>query len=190
MNWAPATETIEQVALGLGRAAASFMRQLPAPSKDGEVLVIEVDGKCPPTAREEGSPSYFCSAPRDKCGGQTKRQLLQYARRDAMDIEGLGEKMVDQLVDAGLVAGVPDLYRLTAEQLLGLERMGKKSAQNLLEGLAASKDRGLTRVLSGLGVPMVARSLSDRLDSEVQGAHEVKELPGLPGVGSVRWLRR
>ena len=56
-----------------------------------------------------------------------------------MDIEGLGDKIIDQLVDSGLVTGIPDLYRLTLEQLTELERMGKKSAQNLLDGLASQQ---------------------------------------------------
>jgi DNA ligase (NAD+) len=80
-----------------------------------------------------------------------------------MDIEGLGKKLVDQLVDVELVKTLPDLYHLTKEQLLGLERMGELSAQNLLDGVAASKDRGLTRVLAGIGVPMVADSMADEL---------------------------
>src|SRR5437879_2763082 len=76
----------------------------------------------------------YCSASREKCQGQAKRQVLQFARRDAMDIEGLGKALVDQLIDGGLVKELPDIYRLTKEQLLGLERMGEKSAQNLLDG--------------------------------------------------------
>jgi DNA ligase (NAD+) len=119
-----------------------------------------------PTVRQEGSPFVYCSAPRDKCQGQAKRQVLQFARRDAMDIEGLGKAMVDQLVDQGLLKELPDLYRLTKEQLLGLERMGEKSAQNLLDGIAASKDRGLGRLLAGLGIPMVADSMADLLAQE------------------------
>jgi DNA ligase (NAD+) len=83
-----------------------------------------------------------------------------------MDIEGLGKAMVDQLVDQGLLKELPDLYRLTKEQLLGLERMGEKSAQNLLDGIAASKDRGLGRLLAGLGIPMVADSMADLLAQE------------------------
>ena len=89
--------------------------------------------------------------------------MLQFARRDAMDIEGLGEALVDQLVDAGLVKELPDLYRLTKEQLLDLERMGEKSAQNLLDGIEASKGRGLSRLLAGLGIPHVGDSMADLL---------------------------
>ena len=80
-----------------------------------------------------------------------------------MDIEGLGEEMAKQLVDAGLVKAVTDLYRLTEEQLLTLERMGKKSAQNLLDGIAASKARGLARLLAGLSIYGVGESMADLL---------------------------
>ena len=100
---------------------------------------------------------------RDKCQGQAKRQVLQFARRDAMDIEGLGKSLVNQLVDGGLVKELPDIYRLTAEQLLELERMGEKSAENLLDGIEASKSRGLSRFLAGMGIPMVADSMADEL---------------------------
>jgi DNA ligase (NAD+) len=116
-----------------------------------------------PTKRDADSPFVYCSAPRDKCQGQAKRQVLQFARRDAMDIEGLGKSLVDQLVDGGLVKELPDIYRLTKEQLLSLERMGEKSAQNLLDGIEGSKDRGLSRLLAGLGIPMVADSMADEL---------------------------
>jgi DNA ligase (NAD+) len=69
-----------------------------------------------------------------------------------MDIEGLGDKLVEQLVDSGLVRSYGDLYRLTLEQLVDLERMGRKSSENLLAGIAASKDRGLARLLAALSI--------------------------------------
>jgi DNA ligase (NAD+) len=83
-----------------------------------------------------------------------------------MDIEGLGEEIVKQLVQSGLVKSVAGLYRLTEEQLLTLERMGKKSAQNLLAGIAASKTRGLTRLLASLSIPMVGESMAELLTQE------------------------
>jgi DNA ligase (NAD+) len=83
-----------------------------------------------------------------------------------MDVEGLGKKLVDQLIDSDLVKTLPDLYRLEKSQLLALERMGDLSAQNLLDGVAASKDRGLARVLAGISVPMVADSMADILAQE------------------------
>jgi DNA ligase (NAD+) len=147
-----------------------------------------------PTVRANGSPFVYCSAPRDKCQGQVKRQVLQFARRDAMDIEGLGKVLVDQLVDQGLVKELPDVYRLTKEQLLGLERMGEKSAQNLLDGIAASKERGLGRLLAGLGIPMVADSMADELAQAFSDIDSLKDateerLAQVEGIGPERARR-
>ena len=84
-----------------------------------------------------------------------------------MDIEGLGEEMINQLVDAGPGAqSMPDLYRLKLDQLLELERMGEKSSQNLLDGIEASKQRGLARLLAGLAIPHVGEAVADLLAKE------------------------
>ena len=136
--------------------------------------------ECPvcgsPVHRDEGSPFYYCTAPRGKCAGQLKRQLLQFARRTAMDISGLGEAIADELLAAELVESLPDLYRLTKDDLLkarppvepkkGAKKSSGKWADNLLEGIAASKDRGLSRLLAGLSIPMVADSMADILAQE------------------------
>lgn len=139
-------------------------------ARTGNEIAFEFPEQCPvcgaPTRRDAGSPFVYCTAPRGKCGGQVKRQLKQFARREAMDIEGIGDKLIDQLVDSGLVQSLPDIYHLEESQLLSLERMGKKSAQNILAGIAASKDRGLTRVLAGVGIPQVADSMADILAQE------------------------
>jgi DNA ligase (NAD+) len=139
-------------------------------ARTGGEQVFHFPKKCPicgaPTKHEEDSPFVVCTNDRDACGGQLKRQLLQFARRSAMDIEGLGKVLVDQIVDKGLVKGLPDLYRLTTDQLEELERMGEKSAQNLIEQIEASKSRGLARLLSGLGIEMVADSMADQLAKE------------------------
>lgn len=139
-------------------------------ARTGAEKPIEPPTECPvcgaPTRIEAGSPWPFCTAPRGSCGGQIKRQVRQFARRDAMDIEGFGEKLIDQIVDSGLIDTLPDVYRLTADQLTGLERMGKKSAQNLVEAIDASKDRGLAKLLAGISVPMVADSIAEILAQE------------------------
>ena len=131
---------------------------------------FEFPANCPicgaPTHRDPGSPFVYCTAPRGTCSGQIKRQIKQFARREAMDIEGLGEKLIDQLVDAGFVTQLPDLYTLEESQLLSLERMGKRSAKNLLENIAASKNRGLTRILAGISIPHVAENMADILAQE------------------------
>ncbi|MES2310130.1 MAG: NAD-dependent DNA ligase LigA [Verrucomicrobiota bacterium] len=91
-----------------------------------------------------------CVSP--QCDAQLKRKLLHFAHRNAMDIEGLGESLVEQLVTQKLVRDLPDLYQLTEEQLTNLERMGKKSAQNLLKALEKSKNRDFWRLVFGLGI--------------------------------------
>ena len=81
-----------------------------------------------------------------------KERIRYFASRNAMDIEGLGDKLVDQLVAQGLVTDYGDLYHLREEQLAALERMGKKSAANLVQSIADSKQRGLARLLNALSI--------------------------------------
>jgi DNA ligase (NAD+) len=107
-----------------------------------------------------------------------------------MDIEGLGEKIIEQLVDAKLVSCIPDLYRLNLDQLVALERMGKKSAQNLLEGLEASKQRGLSRLLAGLAIQHVGDSVADLLANEFGDIDalmnaSVDQLNAINGIGPI-----
>lgn len=100
--------------------------------------------------RPEGEAVRRCSNVR--CPAQVKESLLHFSSRKAMKIEGLGEALVDQLVDQGLVKDPADLYRLTLEDLVNLERMGQKSAQNLLKQIEQSKTNELARVIFGLGI--------------------------------------
>jgi DNA ligase (NAD+) len=86
------------------------------------------------------------------CAAQRKESLKHFAARRAMDIQGLGDKLIDQLVDAGLVKDAADLFRLEECALLGLERMGEKSARKLLESLERSKETTLARFLFALGI--------------------------------------
>ena len=113
--------------------------------------------------REEGEAAYRCIG--IACPAKLKESLTFFASRGAMDIEGLGEKLVEQLVDRGLVQDVADLYSLKKEQLTGLERMADKSAQNLLNALERSKKSTLARCLTALGIRHVgeatARLLAD-----------------------------
>lgn len=107
--------------------------------------------------REEGEADYRCTGGLF-CGAQRKQAILHFAQRRAMDVEGLGEKLVDQMVEAGVVKTLPDLYRLGLANLVALERMGEKSAQNLLAGLEQSKNTTLPRFLFGLGIRHVGES--------------------------------
>ncbi len=124
------------------------------------------------------------------CPAQRKQSLLHFASRRALDIEGLGDKLVDQLVDAGLVRTPADLYRLDAAQLAGLERMAEKSAANVVAAIARSRTTTLDRFVYGLGIRQVgettARDLArhfGRLDALMAATAE--ELQQVPDVGPV-----
>lgn len=97
------------------------------------------------------------------CAAQRKQALLHFAQRRAMDIEGLGDKIVDQLVDSGLVRTLPDLYRLGVLKLAALERMAEKSAANLLQSIEDSKQTTLARFLFGLGIRHVGEATAKDL---------------------------
>jgi DNA ligase (NAD+) len=162
-------------------------------ARSGNERVFHFPKKCPvcggPVEREEGSAHYRCTNP--SCPAQLKERLRFFAHRNAMDVEGLGTALVDQLVDSGLVRSIPDVYRLKLDQLLELERMGKKSAQNLLEGVADSKGRGLMRVLTGLGILHVGEHVAELLATEFGSMDElmnasVDRLTRVPGIGPER----
>ncbi len=106
--------------------------------------------------REEGEAAYRCSG--ISCPAQLKESLKFFGSRNAMDIEGLGDKLIEQLVERGLVRDAADLYSLTEEQLAGLERMAEKSAQNLRAALERSKDATLPRVITALGIRHVGEA--------------------------------
>jgi len=112
--------------------------------------------------RDKGSLEHRCTGGL-VCAAQRKQALLHFAGRRAMDVEGLGDKLVDQLVDGGLVRTLPELYRLGFSHLAQLERMGEKSAQKLLEKLESSKSTSLARFLFSLGIRHVGETTAKDL---------------------------
>ena len=112
-------------------------------------------------SRAEGEAIWRCT--NLACPAQLKERLLHFGSRRAMDIEHLGEMVVSQLVDRGMVHDFADLYGLTVEELANLERLAKKSAQNLVDAIEASKARGLARLLNGLGIRMVGERAAQLL---------------------------
>jgi len=113
------------------------------------------------TGKDEGMVAVRCLNP--LCPAQVAGRLEHWAKRDAMDIEGLGPAVVEQLLKAGLVKDVADLYKLTLMDVQGLERHGEKSASNLIEGIAATLQRPLGRLLYALGIPGVGERSADAL---------------------------
>jgi DNA ligase (NAD+) len=122
------------------------------------------------------------------CPALLREGLIHFVSRDAMNIDGLGQAVVTSLVDSGLVADAADLYTLTAEQVLNLERMGPKSAQNLIEAIATSKQAGLARLLFGLGIRFVGAKAAATLarhfgDIELVAKASADELTALDEIG-------
>ena len=117
--------------------------------------------------REEGESASRCI--NSDCPARLRETLLHFAARGVMDIDGMGDALVDQMLARGLVHSIADIYQLTEEKLLELERMGKKSASKIIENIGASRSRPLARVLNGLGIPFVgertAQLLSDHFGS-------------------------
>lgn len=113
--------------------------------------------RCPecdtPVVRPEGDAITRC--PNSACPARVRGQVEHWASRNALDIVGLGESLVEQLTRAGLVVSVADLYRLEVPDLMALERMGKKSSSNVVEAISQSKQQPWHRVLFGLGIPLV-----------------------------------
>jgi len=152
-----------------------------------------VQGKCPicasPIAKEEGEADWRCTGG-ITCPAQCKQAFLHFASRRAVEIEGLGDKVVDQLVDAGIVRTLPELYKLGFAKLNELERMGEKSARNLLEAIERSKSTTLPRFLFGLGIRHVGEGTSKALarhfgDIDKLMDASVEQLMEIPDVGPI-----
>ncbi len=160
--------------------------------RDGGETPFVFPARCPvcnqTLEREEGEVVIRCV--NEHCPALRKRQILHFASRAAMDIEGLGRALVDQLVDRGLVADVADLFGLSADVLARCDRMAEKSAANLIEALAGARTRSLDRLLFGLGIRHVgvhaARILAQAYPS-IQALSEAteEELAELPEIGPV-----
>ena len=115
--------------------------------------------------------------PNPKCPAAVKQSILHFTRRFAMDIDHLGEFLIDQLVDGGWVADVADLYDLTLDRLMSLERMGQKSAENVVQSIAASKRRSLDRLITGVGIELIGQVASRQLASVAGSLRQLLSWP-------------
>jgi DNA ligase (NAD+) len=142
-----------------------YVVQVLMDKRTGEERHFTMPERCPVCAaevfREEGEAAYRCIG--ISCPAKLKESLKFFGSRAAMDIEGLGEKLIDQLVERGLVKDLADLYHLDQRQLAGLDRMAQKSAQNLLNALERSKDSSLPRFLTALGIRHVGEATAKLL---------------------------
>ncbi len=138
--------------------------------------------------RENGEAAVRCN--NSDCPAQLKRRLIHFCSRDAMDIESLGEAVVELLVDRGLVSGVEDIYRLTSEDLIGLDHFAKKSADNLVKAVADSKQNDLYKLIFGLGIRHIgqksAKLLSEHfLTMQALQQADIEEISKIEGFGGI-----
>jgi len=159
-----------------GEIIPYVVRSLPE-RRSGEEQVIRPPNECPscgaPTRRNENEVVLRCS--NAACPARLRASLRHFASRRALDIEGLGEKLVDQLVDGALVKSSADLFRLSLEQLLPLERMGQRKAEKFLAALESSKAAGLGRLLNALNIPHVGESVAGMLAARYRSMAALRE---------------
>ena len=153
---------------------------------------FQLPERCPScgelVVREEGEAATRCVNP--QCPAQLLRHLIHFASRDAMDIEGLGPALLEQLLQKGWVSSPADLYTLEAGNLSKLDRFGKKSAENLLASLEKSKGNDLYRLVFALGIPHIGAKAAQTLCQafptmealEAAGEEQVAEIPGFGGI--------
>ncbi|MEM6604540.1 MAG: NAD-dependent DNA ligase LigA [Pseudomonadota bacterium] len=164
-----------------------------ADRRDENSPVIEVPTTCPvcpaPVERVSGEATLRCTAGLT-CPAQLKGSVRHFASRRAMDIDGLGEKIIEQMVHQGLVRGLADLFSLTVDDLLPLERMGEKSATNLVSSIAASRETTFAKFIYALGIREVGEATAAALASEFVTLDNlrdasVEQLLAVPDVGPV-----
>lgn len=160
--------------------------------RSGKEIPFKMPEKCPvcggPLVREEGFAVTRCINVR--CPAQVKERIIHYVSRDAMDIESIGEKLVDQMVDKGLVTDYGDLYYLTEEKLLTLERMGKILARKILNNIEESKSRPLANLIYALGIFNVGKRTAELLAAQFKSLENlmkasVTEILEIEGIGPV-----
>lgn len=139
--------------------------------RDGNEIEFKFPDKCPvcsePTVRLEGEAAVKCI--NISCPAQIRRGIIHFASRDAMNIEGLGESIVGLLLDNNIIKDIADLYYIKKEDVINLERMGEKSAENLIKAIGKSKQNELYRLINGLGIKYIgvkgAKVLAKNFDS-------------------------
>ncbi|MEM9445334.1 MAG: NAD-dependent DNA ligase LigA [Verrucomicrobiota bacterium] len=151
---------------------------------------VEAPRKCPCCSFQTEYEGIFLRCPNDQCPEIVKRKLEHFCHRGAMDIEGLGESVVEQLVDNKLISRVDDIYHLKKEKLIALERMGEKSVNNLINAIEASKSQPMWRLLFGLGILHVGAGLAKQLERSFSSVHdlaaaEIEQLLDISDVGEV-----
>lgn len=160
--------------------------------RDGQQIEYTPPSTCPscgaPVEKDEGMVAWYCI--NASCPAQLTRNIEHFVSRGAMDIVGLGEQIVRQLVEANLIRSTADLYRLKESDLIGLEKFGPKKAQNLVEAIQASKSQSLARLITALGIRGVGEVAAEKLsqtfhDLDSLSHATTEELLSVEGVGEI-----
>jgi len=177
------------------RRAGDVIPEVVAPIKElrkGRPRKFKMPEQCPvcgtTAVKPEGEAVTRC--PNVTCDAQVKERIRHFASRNAMDIEGLGDKLVVQLVDAEIISSPADLYRLTVDDLTPLERLAEKSAENLVSAISASKENTLSRFVFALGIRNVGETVAGLLVDHYPSLAALldageEDLAGVDGVGPV-----
>ena len=148
-----------------------YVVEVVASQRTGKERKFKMPQDCPAcgskVVREEGAAAYRCIGM--SCPAKLREAVRHFASKHALNIDGLGDKLVAQCIETGLVTNVADLYDLTKEQLIALERMADKSAQNILDAITASKQTTLARFIHGLGIPQVGEHMATVLAEHFGG---------------------
>ncbi len=174
-----------------GEIIPQVVRSLPE-KRDGSESKVAYPETCP----ECGSPSrkdaegVYVRCTNIECPAQVKANILFYGSVEAMNIDGLGVSLVDALYENGLVRNIADLYELSSDSVAGLERMGEKSALNLIAGIEKSKNRGLARFLTAIGIRNIGKTSAEILASRFRSLQVlmdagIEELEDIDGIGPV-----
>ncbi len=185
----------KQIALGdtiIVRKAGDIIPEVLSVAEHCGEIVFTLPEACPScgaaVTRENGEAAVRCN--NSDCPAQLKRRLIHFCSRDAMDIESLGEAVVELLVDKGLVSSVEDIYTLTSDDLVGLEHFAKKSADNLVKAVADSKSNDLYKLIFGLGIRHIgqksAKLLSDHfITMQALQQADIDEISKIEGFGGI-----
>lgn len=172
-----------------GDVIPEVVKSLPE-KRTGDERIFEMPAFCPecqsPVSREEGEAAHRCTS--ISCPAQQREAIIHFVSRDAMNIDGLGPAVIQQLLEVGLIRDAADLYSLQYEALLQLERMGKKSAENLLKAIEESKKRGLAPLIFGLGIRHVGEKAGKILAQKFATMDnleqsKLEELQGISDIG-------
>ncbi len=176
-----------------GEIIPEIVRSVPQ-NRKGNEIEFEMPKNCPScghiVVRDESGDGIAFRCPNPSCPAQLSRSITHFASKNAMDIEGLGPQVVDLLLNSGLISGITDLYRIKAEDVAGLDRMGDKSASNLISSIEASKSRGLERLLYALGVRQVGEVAAEEIARKMRTVENLfaatyEDFIAIPDIGDI-----